>query len=134
MASRSNMCRDGDFRMPRYHRRARVPLGKLRTITEHLVGRQKAKRRGDDQRYFHVVKPTLSQRDAYYEDEFQREIQKMRRHIKDLFTHIVPAQRIIEDVTGKGAEALLSTPLWPGGPAWQALPGMARADLPTSEK
>ena len=33
-----------------------------------------------------------------------------------------------------GAKALLSTPLWPGGPAWQALPGIARADLPTSEK
>ena len=42
--------------------------------------------------------------------------------------------RIIKDVTFKGAMGLLSTPLWPGGPAWQALQGIASADLPTSAR
>jgi hypothetical protein len=76
----------------------------------------------------------MSQRDEYYEEEFQTEMHTMRRHIQELFTHMLPEPRIIEDFTGKGAKALLSTPLWPDGPAWQALPGIAKADLPTSEK
>ena len=69
---------------------------------------------------FMLSKSTLmSQRDAYYENASQKEMQKMRLHTKGLFTHMLPAPRIIEDATGTGAQALLSTPLWPGGPAWK---------------
>ena len=68
-----------------------------------------------------------------YEPEFQTELQKMRRHVKELFANMLPEPRIVEDITGKeGAKNLLSTPLWPGGPAWKDLPGNARPDLPTS--
>ena len=52
--------------------------------------------------------------------------------MKELITHMLPEPRI-EDVTGKGANnLLLSTPLWPDGPAWKHLLGIAKSDLPTS--
>ena len=54
--------------------------------------------------------------------------------MKSLFTHMLPEPRIIEDFAGTRAQALLSTPLWPGGPAWQGLPVIARTDLPASER
>ena len=38
LTDRSNTLKDGDFRMPWYHRRGRVQPGKLRKITERLVG------------------------------------------------------------------------------------------------
>ena len=47
---------------------------------------------------------------------------------------MLPEPCIIGDVADKEADKLLSTPLWPGGPAWQALPGIAKPDLPTSER
>ena len=59
---------------------------------------------------------------------------KLRLHIKDLFADMLPEPRVIEDVTGKGAKALRSTPLWPGGPATQAFTGITRVGLPTSAK
>ena len=45
----------------------------------------------------------------------------------------MPEHRIIKGVAGKQNEKLLSTSLWPAGPAWKDLPGIARPDLPTSE-
>ena len=75
----------------------------------------------------------MSMREEWAEAKFQSEWQKLRRHLNALFANMLPETRIIEDVTGKGADQLLSTPLWPGGPAWTDLPGNARADLPTSK-
>eukprot|EP00974_Lingulodinium_polyedra_P124884 11192369-Lingulodinium_polyedra.AAC.1 len=43
MAERSNVLRDKAFREPWYHRRGRVQPGKLRKITETLVGPLKEK-------------------------------------------------------------------------------------------
>ena len=68
-----------------------------------LVGIWKEKRKADGAQYINVVKQTLvSQRDASYEDAFQTEMQQMRLHTKGLFTHTLPAPRIINDVTGTG--------------------------------
>ena len=119
--------------MPWYHCRGLAQPGKVRKITEQVVEIRNEKRQAVGAQYINVVKPTLmSQRDAYYEDVFQTEMQNMRLHIKGLFTHMLPTPRIIEDVTSTRAQALLSTPLWPGNPAWKDLPGAAQADLPTS--
>ena len=96
----------------------------------------KAKERGTGQRYIEVAKPTLRhQQDENYEDEFQKwEMQNMRRHIQDLFTHMLPKPRIIGDVAGKRKGPITCSPrrCGRGGPAWQDLPGIARPDLPTS--
>ena len=72
-------------------------------------------------------------RDEYTENKFQTEMHKLRRHINELFANTLPEPRTIEDATGKGDGKLLSTPTWPGGPAWKDIPGIARTDLPISE-
>ena len=53
--------------------------------------------------------------------------------LQDLFADMLPEPRITEDVTSKWNDKLLSTSLWPAGPAWKDLSGIARPDLPTSE-
>ena len=46
----------------------------------------------------------------------------------------VPVPRICKDIASKeGKEKFLKTPLWPQGPTWNDLPGMAKPDLPSEE-
>ena len=53
--------------------------------------------------YVSGTKPTLMfVRDEYTEKEFQTEMHKLRRHMKNLFADTLPEPRIIEDVTGNG--------------------------------
>ena len=118
MPTAPTLAHNGDVRVPRYHRRGRIPPGKLRTITEQLVGTWQANILEYGIRYISEIKPTLmSARDEHTETEFQTEMQKLRRHVRDMFTDMLPEPRIIENVTGKGRDKLLDTPLWPAGPA-----------------
>ena len=46
LAERPNAFKYGDFKMPWYHRRGRVPPDKLRNITEHMVQKWKTEESG----------------------------------------------------------------------------------------
>ena len=97
-----------------------------------MVGQWKEKRVEYGTRYIAAVKGDLmNMRDEWFEASFQSESQKSRRHVKELSANRLPEPRIIEDVTGKGAAKLLSTPLW--RPGIGGSPRAPRADLPTSK-
>ena len=136
MTDRVNAPSDGQFRMPWYHRRGRVQPGKLRKVTEGLVSVWKKKRDEDGEWYKQAKSEDVlfaSWKEERGPHSFKKELEKLRRHMKDaVFGHLLEKPRIIEDVTASGQEELLSTPLWPGGPAWKDLPGNVRPDVPST--
>ena len=134
MTDRSNTVEDGCFRVPWYHRRQRVPPGKCRKITENLVSGWKTKRIKYGQQYQQIKTTFVQWRGDGYERVFQAELQNARKHMRDeVLGHMFTNPRIVEDVTDAGTEKMKRTPLWPGGPSFEDLPGDARPDLPSND-
>ena len=86
MTDRANAVLDQQgYRVPYYHRRERVPPGKLRKITDKLVPIWKKKRR-DEGELFSQSKSAhfLTSREGY-ESYFQQQVKHMRTEIKAVF-------------------------------------------------
>ena len=114
MSDRSNMHWDpSGYRVPYYHRRQRVRPGQLRGITDNFIPKWK-KRQQEGSQYLQSKKCFLDTR-VWKEKEFPLHVDLMRLKVGEAFTHILPAARIIEDITGQGSESFRAAQLWKGG-------------------
>ena len=132
VTDRSNTYWKGAYRVPYFHRRQRVPPGKMRKITTNLITQWKEKRTREGKQYLDKYWDGLqwSNYDPKSVAAFQRELPKMRKHMEDVFEHCFSEPRIIKDITGEGMLEFLDAELWPHGPSLNELPGIARPDNP----
>ena len=77
----------------------------------------------------------LQWRDDSGSDEalFGKEVEKMRGVMLETFGHMLPNPRIIKDIGKSGKQAFRTAELWPGGPTWDSLPGLAKPTRPAIE-
>ncbi len=127
MAERTNTTWVGRYRVPYFHRRNRYPPGKLRKEIKIWIPSWKQKRKTEGRAH-------QAEKDGFLwsrtDVKFQEEVEKMRKHItEDVFGHILEGARICKDVTSEeGRKEFLEYELWPDGPSWSSLPGLAKPD------
>ncbi len=130
VTDRSNTVKDGDFNVPWFHRRRRVPPKELRHITEQLVKDWDTMSKDGGQRFHDpTLRESLSSwcSESMSEAQFQHELRNARDFVeRNIFGHMLPRNRIVRDITGAGEEVWLNGQLWVGGPAFRELEGDAQ--------
>lgn len=122
------------YRVPYYHRRQRVPPGKLRSITDKLVPLWKKKRVKEGALYSKYKWNFMTGPRDGQEAKFQQQVKQMRAEITRVFSHILPNPRIIEDISGEGAHRFRDTPLWTDGVTWNDTPIFGKPEDPCTDR